>query len=320
MHEYTLIVEMLKIAYNSIYCHPLPEGHRFPMIKYELIPEQLLYEGTCTSENFFDPQENFSQNELEKYILKAHSENYYNDLLQLQISPQMQRKIGFPLTKELVQRELLIVSGTVECCAYALQNGISMNVAGGTHHAYPNHGEGFCLLNDVAVAAHYLLETHQCKRILIIDLDVHQGNGTAVIFQNEPRVFTFSMHGAANYPLRKEQSDLDIHLPTKTTDTEYLGILKNTLPRLLKEVKPDFIFYISGVDILETDKLGHLSVTKEGCKERDVVVLEAAKEHQLPVVITMGGGYSARISDIIETHCATFRVAANLFPYYSSTK
>lgn len=301
---------MLKIAYNSLYCHPLPEGHRFPMIKYELIPEQLLYEGTCTPENFFDPATTFQADLLENYVLKAHTEQYYNDLVALRIPPKLQRKVGFPLSQQLVQRELLITFGTMQCCDYAIRHGISLNVAGGTHHAYPDHGEGFCLLNDVAVAAYYVLEKPSFNRILMVDLDVHQGNGTAVIFRDEPRVFTFSMHGAANYPLKKEKSDLDIHLPTHTSDEEYLRLLKNTLPNLIETFQPDFIFYIAGVDILETDKLGHLCVSKEGCKERDEFVLKMAIAYQLPIVITMGGGYSARISDIIEAHCNTFRLAA----------
>ncbi|MEA5401493.1 histone deacetylase [Arcicella sp. DC2W] len=299
---------MLKIAYSPIYQHPLPEGHRFPMLKYELIPEQLLYEGTCNKDNFFQPEPVD-----EKWILKTHKKAYWEDLKYLRLEPKMIRKIGFPLSEELVLRETIITQGTIDCCHFALENDISMNVAGGTHHAYSDKGEGFCLLNDVAVAANYLLENHLATKILIIDLDVHQGNGTAEIFQNNSTVYTFSMHGKENYPLHKEQSDLDIELQTYTKDDEYLNILFETLPKLIEEQKPDFLFYISGVDILETDKLGKLSVSKEGCLRRDEFVFEQAIKNKLPIVVSMGGGYSPKIIDIVEAHCNTFRLAQKMF-------
>lgn len=299
---------MLKIAYSPIYQHPLPEGHRFPMLKYELIPEQLLYEGTCVEDNFFEPEPVD-----EKWILKTHNKAYWEDLKYLRLEPKMIRKIGFPLSAELVLRETIITQGTIDCCHFALENGISMNVAGGTHHAYSDKGEGFCLLNDVAVSANYLLENHLATKILIIDLDVHQGNGTAEIFQKNSTVYTFSMHGKENYPLHKEQSDLDIELKTYTKDDEYLNILFETLPKLIEEEKPDFLFYISGVDILETDKLGKLSVSKEGCFRRDEYVFEQAIKNKLPVVLSMGGGYSPKIIDIVEAHCNTFRLAQKMF-------
>lgn len=300
---------MLHIAYDSIYCHPLPAGHRFPMLKYELIPEQLIYEGTCQAENFFSPIDFLTDEQLISYVLRAHQVSYFNDLLNLNISPKMERRIGFPVTQKLVERELIITKGTIQCCHYALQNGVSINVAGGTHHAYPDKGEGFCLLNDVGVASHYLLENHLADRILIIDLDVHQGNGTAVMFQKDERVFTFSMHGAENYPLKKEVSDLDIALATYTSDAPYLDILKKTLPELLANFKPDFLFYIAGADIIVTDKLGKLSVSTAGCKARDEFVFHTASQAGLPIVVTMGGGYSPRITDIVEAHCNTYRTA-----------
>ncbi len=304
---------MLFIAHDSIYCHPLPEGHRFPMLKYELIPEQLIYEGTCTAENFFSPHKTISDETLKKYILMAHEETYFSNLVNNNISPKMERRIGFPVTKKLVERELMITKGTIQCCHYAFENGVSMNIAGGTHHAYPDKGEGFCLLNDVGVAAHYLLENQLAKKILVIDLDVHQGNGTAVMFQHDKRVFTFSMHGAENYPLKKEISDLDIALPTYTADDAYLKVLYETLPKLMKEENPDFLFFVSGVDILDSDKLGKLSVSIQGCKTRDAFVFETAAEANLPIVVTMGGGYSPRIADIVEAHSNTFRLAEEIF-------
>jgi acetoin utilization deacetylase AcuC-like enzyme len=299
---------MLKIAHSPIYQHPLPEGHRFPMLKYELIPEQLLYEGTCTQENFFSPNPVD-----EKWILRTHDKTYWEDLKNLRLDPKMIRKIGFPLSEQLVLRETIITQGSIDCSVYAQKYGISMNVAGGTHHAYTNRGEGFCLLNDVAIASNYLLDNGLATKILVIDLDVHQGNGTAEIFQNEPRVFTFSMHGKENYPLHKEHSDLDIELKTFTKDDEYLAILFETLPKLFQEQKPDFLFYISGVDILETDKLGKLSVSIQGCYRRDEFVFEQAIKNKLPIVVSMGGGYSPKITDIIEAHCNTFRLAEKMF-------
>jgi acetoin utilization deacetylase AcuC-like enzyme len=299
---------MLKIAHSSIYQHTLPEGHRFPMLKYELIPEQLIYEGTSTSENFFSPNPVD-----EKWILRTHSKAYWEDLKNLRLDPKVIRKIGFPLSAELVLREKIITQGTIDCCHFALENGIAMNVAGGTHHAYTDRGEGFCLLNDVGIAANYLLDNQLATKILVIDLDVHQGNGTAEIFQNESRVFTFSMHGKENYPLHKEKSDLDIELPTFSKDDVYLDLLKNTLPNLIYRQKPDFLFYISGVDILETDKLGKLSVSLQGCYRRDEFVFQQAIQHHLPIVVSMGGGYSPQIRDIVEAHCNTFRLAEKMF-------
>lgn len=278
------------------------------MIKYELIPEQLLYEGTCTEENFFSPKiVDF------RWVLAVHNQQYFNNLLNLSIEPKMERRIGFPISEMLVKRELTITQGTIDCCHFALKFGVSMNIAGGTHHAYADRGEGFCLLNDVAIASHYLLENQIVSKILIVDLDVHQGNGTAVIFQNEPRVFTFSMHGKENYPLKKEISDLDIALPTYCEDEQYLSLLYETLPRLIEEEKPQFIFYISGVDILASDKLGKLKVSMEGCRRRDEFVFEQAIKHKIPVVVSMGGGYSPRIADIVEAHCNTFRLAEKMY-------
>ena len=299
---------MLKIAYHSIFKHPLPEGHRFPMEKYDLLPKQLLHEGTCTQENFFEPVLPEMSN-----ILAVHNEKYVTNLLELNIEKRAARKIGFPLSKELIQRELIIADGTINGCDYALEHGIAMNIAGGTHHAYTNHGEAFCLLNDQAIAARYLQKEKGIKKILIIDLDVHQGNGTAEIFQEDASVFTFSIHGKNNYPFRKETSDLDIELADGTEDKEYLETLKQTLPKLISEVNPEFIFYLSGVDILLTDKLGKLGCTINGCKERDRYVLQTCHDLKIPVQISMGGGYSPDIKIILEAHANTFRLAQKIY-------
>jgi acetoin utilization deacetylase AcuC-like enzyme len=299
---------MLKIAWSPVYKYELPEGHRFPMAKYELLPEQLLYEGTVTDENFFHP----AQLEADVALL-THTEDWWNRMNAVQLTPQEIRAIGFPINEWFVHRGRHISHGTLECALFALQNGCAMNIAGGTHHAFAGRGEGFCCFNDQAVAANYLLYNQLACRILIIDLDVHQGNGTASIFENEPRVFTFSIHGERNYPLRKERSDLDIGLPDGTTDAAYLQILQETLPRLYDQFQPDFVFFQSGVDILESDKLGRLSVSREGCRERDRTVFNFCKSRRLPVVASMGGGYSPRISDIVEAHANTFRMAQEIF-------
>lgn len=299
---------MLKIAWSEEYVLPLPPNHRFPMSKYEVLPQQLLHEGTINSSNLFAPT-----TVSEELILLSHTEEYWNKLKTLNLTAQEVRRTGFPLSSQLVQRELLITQGTVECTNYVLQHGISMNIAGGTHHAFTNKGEGFCLLNDIAVAAYYLLSEKLVKKILVVDLDVHQGNGTAQIFRNDPRVFTFSMHGAHNYPLQKEISDLDIGLPDGTEDTFYLKLLDTNLKNLMETVQPEFIFFQCGVDVLATDKLGRLGLSREGCKQRDKLVLKMAKEYGVPLVASMGGGYSENFKDIIEAHANTYRLAQEVF-------
>jgi len=299
---------MLKIAWSPVYKYELPEGHRFPMVKYELIPEQLLYEGTASPDNFFHPDPL-----PEETALLTHTKDYWDKLTQVRLSDREIRAIGFPVNEKFVFRGRHIANGTIQCALYALKFGCAMNVAGGTHHAFADRGEGYCCFNDQAVASNYLLHHRLARRILIVDLDVHQGNGTAAIFRDEPRVFTFSMHGERNYPLRKEISSLDIGLPDGTTDATYMAILRDTLPRIADDFQPDFIFYLSGVDILSTDQLGRLDVSREGCRERDRFVLSFCKERGIPVAVSMGGGYSRRLADIVEAHCNTFRTAQEVF-------
>lgn len=299
---------MLKVAWSPDYVLPLPPNHRFPMSKYEVLPQQLLHEGTLTESNFFSPPR-----AEDRWIVSTHDEAYWRRLQTLDLTPQEVRRTGFPLTQDLVEREVRIVNGTRLCAQYAMEHGIAMNIAGGTHHAFTNRGEGFCLLNDIAIAANWLLDETAITKILVVDLDVHQGNGTAQIFRNEPRVFTFSMHGANNYPLHKENSDLDIGLADFTNDAFYLSTLEMNLRNLIEQVQPGFIFFQSGVDILDTDKLGRLSVTREGCKRRDKIVMEAARRDNIPMVASMGGGYSPDFRDIIEAHANTFRVAQEIF-------
>lgn len=302
------MTKSLKIAYHPIYKHPLPDGHRFPMLKYELLPEQLLYEGTCNASHFFEPEIPSPI-----HILRVHTAAYYQDLLQLTLNKRAARKLGFPLNEALVNRELIIADGTMKASEFALENGIAMNIAGGTHHAYSHHGEAFCLLNDQAIGARYLQYKSLAEKILIVDLDVHQGNGTAEIFTSDPSVFTFSMHGKSNYPFKKELSDLDIALETGANDETYLNLLYETLPNLIEAQQPDFIYYLCGADVLASDKLGKLSLSIEGCKQRDRFVLQICKEGNIPVMCSMGGGYSPDIKIIIEAHANTFRLAQELF-------
>ena len=299
---------MLKIAFNKNYIYPLEENHRFPMIKYELIPEQLIRENTCTSDNFFKPKKID-----ENIVLLTHEVEYFKRFTSLNLSKKEIREIGFPLSKELVDREMEIADGTIQGVHYSIKNGISMNIAGGTHHAFYNRGEAFCMLNDQAIGANYLLNEQLAKKIMIIDLDVHQGNGTASLFNSNTNVFTISFHGKKNYPFRKEKSDLDIEFNDNTKDEEYLKILKETIPREIDKFKPDFIFYLSGVDVLENDKLGRLSLSINGCKERDKFILDICKRDSIPIQVSMGGGYSTLLKNIIEAHSNTFRLAQEIF-------
>lgn len=299
---------LLKIAYHPLFQHPLPEGHRFPMVKYELIPAQLMREGRITQTNLFSPEQASVET-----ILRTHDSDYWSRMHNLSLTDSEMRKIGFPLSAQLVERERRIAQGTVDCVKYAKQYGVAMNVAGGTHHAFSYKGEGFCLLNDIAIAANEALYQNWASRILIIDLDVHQGNGTAQIFKDNPWVYTLSMHGKHNYPFLKEQSDLDIELEDGTTDDVYIQLMEKHIPTVIQQHKPNLIFYQTGVDILQTDKYGKLNITPEGCIYRDTLIWNWCKSHQIPVVAAMGGGYSPKISDIVNAHCKTFEKAMEIF-------
>jgi acetoin utilization deacetylase AcuC-like enzyme len=299
---------MLKIAFHQNYIHPLDKNHRFPMIKYELIPEQLLRENTCSPDNFFEPGIIS-----DKIVLNTHEGKYFKRFRNLKLSKKEVREIGFPLSKELVTREMTIAQGTIDCVNYSLKNGISMNIAGGTHHAFYDRGEAFCMLNDQAIAAKYLINKKLAEKIMIIDLDVHQGNGTASIFSENKDVFTISFHGKKNYPFRKEKSDIDVEFDDNTDDQFYLNKLKDLIPNAIKNFKPDFIFYLSGVDVLNNDKLGRLGLSIDGCKERDKFILELCNKNSIPVQISMGGGYSELLKNIIEAHSNTFRLAQEIY-------
>jgi acetoin utilization deacetylase AcuC-like enzyme len=278
------------------------------MDKYNLLPAQLLYEGTIIDSQLVSPGIISDEN-----ILLCHTPSYLHKLNHLTLSPAEIRRTGFPLSSALIEREKVIMQGTIDAACFALKDGIGFNIAGGTHHAFTDKGEGFCLLNDIGIAAHYLLKNKLASHILIIDLDVHQGNGTAQIFNKESRVFTFSMHGHKNYPLHKECSDLDVELEDNITDNSYLNILQMHLTNLFDQLKPDFVFYQAGVDILAEDKLGRLGITLEGCKQRDQMVLAKCKSNGVAVAVTMGGGYAPDVNTIVNAHANTFRVAQHIY-------
>lgn len=299
---------MLKIAFNSIYKHPLKFGHRFPMEKYELLPQQLIRNNICNKFNFFSPSP------IDKrHVFSTHCSSYYNNLINLSLSKLDQRQIGFPLSKELVHREHVIAQGTIDNTHFAFKHGISMNIAGGTHHAYRTKPGAFCMLNDQAIAANYLITNKLAKKVMIIDLDVHQGDGTASIFENNPYVFTISFHGEKNYPFRKQKSDFDLGFEDNTLDDAYLKVLTNTIPKLVDSFEPDFIFYLAGVDVLKNDKLGRLGMSIEGCKKRDRFIMGFCHKNSLPVQVSMGGGYSIYLKEIIDAHTNTFELAQEFF-------
>ncbi|MGI8883795.1 MAG: histone deacetylase family protein [Pyrinomonadaceae bacterium] len=296
-----------RVFYSPHYYADIGENHVFPIRKFELVRDKLLAEGSLQLSEIAEPQ----PAQIEE-ILLIHTEDYITRLRDGTLTRQKIRKLGLPWSKALVRRSFTAISGTINAAKYALEKGIASNLAGGTHHAFPDRGEGFCVLNDVAVAIRVLQKDNLAKRFLIVDCDVHQGNGTAFIFKDEPEVFTFSMHGAKNYPLFKETSNLDLELPDKTSDKEYLETLEQALPRIFLH-NPDIIFYLGGADPYENDKLGRLGLSIEGLLRRDETVLEFAKEHHTPIVTTMSGGYALDINDTVEIHCNTIRAVKKVF-------
>ena len=299
---------MLKIAHSPLFCHSLPASHRFPMAKYDLIPQKLLQEGVITPDNLFHPQL-LSEQE----ILTTHTADYWHKLKTGTLTDKEIRKIGLPMSAELVKRERYITHATYECALYAKEYGISLSTSGGTHHGFAGHGEGFCVFNDVCVASNLLLARGQAKRILSVDLDVHQGNGNASIMADNPHVFVFSMHGEKNYPYHKPKSDLDIGLADGVGDDEYLSLLKYHLPQVLDDFKPDFVFYQAGVDVLACDRLGRINLTMNGLYERERFVVETVFNRQIPMVVTMGGGYAPDIDVIVQGHSVVFGVVGEIF-------
>lgn len=296
-----------RLYYSPYYYADIGEGHVFPIRKFELVRDQLLKEGTLRTDEIVEPEPAKIED-----LLLVHTEDYITRLVEGTLTAKEVRKLGLPWSESLVRRSFHAISGTINAARYALESGIASNLAGGTHHAYPDRGEGFCVLNDVAVAIRVLQREKLAERFLIVDCDVHQGNGTAFIFQDSPEVFTFSMHGAKNYPLFKESSTLDIELADGTADTEFLETLSEALPRIFMH-NPDVIFYLGGADPYEKDKLGRLKLTQTGLMRRDEIVLQFARDHHTPIVTTMSGGYALDINDTVEIHANTIRAVKRVF-------
>jgi acetoin utilization deacetylase AcuC-like enzyme len=296
-----------RIFYSPYYYADIGEGHVFPIKKFELVRDKLLAEETLSSSEIVEPQ----PAEIEDVLL-IHTKDYVSRLRGGTLTAKEVRKLGLPWSQSLVRRSFLATSGTINAAKHALETGVSSNLAGGTHHAFPDRGEGFCVLNDVAVAVRVLQRENLAEKFLIVDCDVHQGNGTAFIFKDDQSVFTFSIHGAKNYPLFKEISNLDIELPDKTSDKEYLETLNEALPRVFLH-NPDIVFYLGGADPFEQDKLGRLGLTIEGLRARDKTVLKFAKQREVPIVTVMSGGYALDINDTVEIHCNTIRAVKEIF-------
>jgi acetoin utilization deacetylase AcuC-like enzyme len=294
----------LKLYYCDDHPIPLPAGHKFPASKYRLVRELLAADGKFEFEAA--PPAYPASIEL------VHDPAYVRSFLDGSVDPRTMRRIGFPWSEELVARTLASVGGTLCATRDALEVGVGGNLAGGTHHAFPSEGAGFCVFNDIAVAICSLLRSGRIERAAVVDLDVHQGDGTALIFSNEPRVLTVSLHGASNFPARKQRSGLDVELPDGAGDAEYLAALDQTLPRVF-DFAPEIIFYQAGVDTLSSDTLGRLALTLEGLGRRDDAVFQGAKSHRIPVAITLGGGYSEPISHTVQAHVQTYRSAARVF-------
>jgi len=294
----------LKVFYSDHFLVPLPVGHRFPMPKYARLHESVSQAGMPGLQ--FIPSEPAT----DKQLSLVHTTDYVKRMAHGEMSEKEMRRIGFPWSEQLVERSRLAVGGTIGTCRAALQDGLATNLAGGTHHAYPDHGEGYCVFNDAAVAIRVLQQESLVRKVVILDCDVHQGNGTAFIFTGDPDVFTFSIHGQKNFPFHKEASSLDVALPDGCDDACFLSALQPALKQALNQAKADLAVYIAGADPFEDDRLGRMSVSKDGLLERDHLVLRACQSISLPVAIVMGGGYARQVEDTVAIHLQTIRLAA----------
>jgi acetoin utilization deacetylase AcuC-like enzyme len=295
----------MRAFYTDIFVLPLPEGHRFPMAKYRLLRERLLQTGVIAPEELCVPHA-----ATDAELLRAHDAEYVQRVQTGQLTAQEIRRIGFPWTPAMVERSRRSSGATIEACYAALQDGVAVNLAGGTHHAFRNRGGGYCVFNDAAIAARTLQAEGRARRVVIIDCDVHQGDGTAAILRDDPTIFTFSIHGESNYPFHKEQSDLDIGLPDGTRDDAYLAALDYGLHEALRRADADFAIYLAGADPYEGDQLGKLKVSMAGLAARDHMVLRACRQANLPVAIAMAGGYAKRVEEIVAVHAQTVAIAA----------
>ena len=299
----------LPVIYHHDYVTPLPPEHRFPMPKFGLVYRLLLRDGLITPEQVHQPVI-----ASQKLLAQVHTAEYIEAFCTGTLDRKAQRRIGLPWSESLVTRTRTAVGGTVLTAQLALQYGLACNTAGGTHHAFPDFGSGFCIFNDLAVAARTIVTAGMAAKILIVDLDVHQGDGTAVVFQDDPDVFTFSVHCEKNFPFRKQQSDRDIGLPEGTDDAAYLKILAEHLPDLLNQLQPDLVLYDAGVDPHHSDRLGKLALTDDGLFKRDKFVLETCLLQGYPVATVVGGGYSKDVTVLAYRHILLFRAALALFP------
>ena len=296
---------MLKIFYTDHYVLPLPDGHRFPMQKYSLLRERVA--GSPLGAGLMDPRA-----ATDAEILRAHEAGYVARVATGTLAPVEVRRIGFPWSPAMVERSRRSSGATLEACRAALADGIAVNLAGGTHHAFRDRGEGYCVFNDSAIAALAMQAERRARRVVVIDCDVHQGNGTAAILADDPSVFTFSIHGANNFPFAKEQSDLDVELPDGTGDDTYLEALRHGLDSALGRARPDLAIYLAGADPYEDDRLGRLALSKGGLRQRDRLVLETLAHWRIPAAVTMAGGYARRIEDTVDIHFGTVEIAATL--------
>ena len=296
----------LTVWSSSRYTFPLPEGHRFPVAKYAMLREAVIGEGIVAAERVLDPPR-----ASDDALALVHTPEYLRRFRDGALDAAELRRLGFPWSPALVERSYRAVGGTIEASRHALEHGVAMNLAGGTHHAFPDHGEGFCVFNDVAVAIRLLRRDGLLRRAAVVDLDVHQGNGTHAIFAGDGDVYTFSMHGGRNYPFHKVAGTLDVELADGTGDDEYLDTLRSALPRVLAESSPDLVVYIAGADPHEGDRLGRLALTFDGLARRDAFVVDSCREVGIPVAITIGGGYGRRIEDTVAAHLRTVRIVAS---------
>ena len=285
-------------------------NHSYPMDKYRLIPEQLLIEGILAADEIIEPEPIALD-----AILRVHTSEYVHAFINGTLERKALLRLGLPWSEELVRRAFVVIGGTLGAAQAAIRDGAAVNLAGGTHHAFADHGEGYCIFNDLVITLRKLREDGAMQRALVIDLDVHQGNGTAALCQNDPDTFTFSMHGENNYPAHKEHSSWDIALPDETTDEQYLGTLKESLPQLLERTSPDLIFYQAGVDVLRGDRFGKLALSMDGVGERDRLVSDFVRQAGLPLAVTLGGGYARDINRIVEAHCQTVQIAGQYDGY-----
>lgn len=301
------LVEIMRAFYSDHFVIPLPDGHRFPIDKYALLRQRLINEGLHRQIELDIPIA-----ATRDQILRVHSSEYYEKVISGTLSAQEIRRLGFPWSPGLVERSHHSVGGTIMASRAALRDMFAVNLAGGTHHAHPDHGEGFCVFNDVAIAARAMQAEGLAQRVIILDCDVHQGDGTAAIFHHDPSVFTFSIHGAKNFPFRKVPGDMDVPLPDGCRDEEFLSALRSGMTSAMQLAQPDLAIYIAGADPYENDRLGRLSLSKSGLLARDHLVLEQCLQAELPVAIVMGGGYARNVEDTVDIHYQTILAALNL--------